>query len=74
MDDHGIGEVDVLACSAEVVRSPTSRCRRMHVATVPEQRLCSVSDPTVIDVCKAEDRCLITLDLDFSNAVCFPDA
>lgn len=27
----------------------------------------SASDPTVIKVCQAEDRCLVTLDLDFSN-------
>ncbi|WP_437765220.1 DUF5615 family PIN-like protein [Sorangium sp. So ce281] len=44
------------------------------VATVPEQGLCSASDPTVIDVCKAEGRCLVTLDLDFSNPVRFRPA
>ncbi|WP_437924775.1 DUF5615 family PIN-like protein [Sorangium sp. So ce291] len=44
------------------------------VATVPEQGLCSASAPTVIDVCKAEGRCLVTLDLDFSNPVRFRPA
>jgi predicted nuclease of predicted toxin-antitoxin system len=37
------------------------------VSTVLEQGLTSASDPTVIKVCQAEDRCLLTLDLDFSN-------
>ncbi|WP_437574754.1 DUF5615 family PIN-like protein [Sorangium sp. So ce887] len=41
---------------------------------MPEQGLCSASDPTVIDVCKAEGRCLVTLDLDFSNPVRFKPA
>ena len=44
------------------------------VATVPEQGLCSASDLAVIDVCKVEGRCLITLDLDFSNPVRFKPA
>ena len=37
------------------------------VSTVLEQGLTAASDPTVIKVCQAEDRCLVTLDLDFSN-------
>ena len=37
------------------------------VSTVLEQGLTSASDPTVIKVCQQEDRCLVTLDLDFSN-------
>lgn len=41
------------------------------VATVPEQKLSSASDLIVINVCKTEGRCLITLDLDFSNPVRF---
>lgn len=41
------------------------------VATVPEQKLTSAPDMTVIQVCKAEGRCLVTLDLDFSNPVHF---
>jgi predicted nuclease of predicted toxin-antitoxin system len=44
------------------------------VATVPEQQLCSASDVTVIHVCKAESRCLVTLDLDFSNPLRFKPA
>ncbi|MGH7230304.1 MAG: DUF5615 family PIN-like protein [Nitrospiraceae bacterium] len=34
------------------------------VATVPEQRLCSSSDRQLIDICRAEARCLLTMDLD----------
>ncbi|NKB72803.1 MAG: hypothetical protein GKR89_37505 [Candidatus Latescibacteria bacterium] len=42
------------------------------VATVPEQNLTSASDRTLIAVCRDEGRCLITLDLDFSNPLVFP--
>ncbi len=41
------------------------------VATVPEQQLCSASDRTLIEVCKTEQRCLVTLDLDFGNPFLF---
>lgn len=41
------------------------------VATVREQQLCSASDVSVINICKAEGRCLVTLDLDFSNPLRF---
>ena len=37
------------------------------VATVPEQGLCSKPDETIIDVCRVEKRCLVTLDLGFSD-------
>ena len=37
------------------------------VATVPEQKLVSASDTTVIEVCRQEARCLVTADRDFSN-------
>jgi predicted nuclease of predicted toxin-antitoxin system len=43
-----------------------------EVATVVDQGLCSASDATVIEVCRAEERCLITLDLDFANPLRFP--
>ena len=35
--------------------------------TILEQNLQSAPDPTVIEVCRVEQRCLVTLDLDFSN-------
>ena len=41
------------------------------VATVVEQGLESAVDPVLIEVCQAEGRCLITLDLDFSNPLQF---
>jgi predicted nuclease of predicted toxin-antitoxin system len=41
------------------------------VATVAEQKLFSVSDPLLIQHCRAEQRAIITLDLDFSNPLIF---
>jgi predicted nuclease of predicted toxin-antitoxin system len=41
------------------------------VATVAGQNLASASDDQVIAVCHSEQRCLITLDLDFSNPLRF---
>ncbi len=41
------------------------------VATVPEQKLCSSSDLELLRICKVEDRCLVTLDLDFGNPLNF---
>jgi predicted nuclease of predicted toxin-antitoxin system len=41
------------------------------VATILEQNLQSAPDPRVIAVCQAEQRCLVTLDLDFSNPLRF---
>ena len=38
------------------------------VATVPDQRLQAASDVGLAEVCRAEDRCLVTLDLGFSVA------
>jgi predicted nuclease of predicted toxin-antitoxin system len=37
------------------------------ISTILEQNLQSAPDPTVIEVCRVEQRCLVTLDLDFSN-------
>jgi predicted nuclease of predicted toxin-antitoxin system len=42
------------------------------VATVPEENLCSALDQEVIDRASSEGRCLVTLDLDFSNPLVFP--
>jgi hypothetical protein len=41
------------------------------VSTVLEQGLTSAVDTVVINVCQAEGRCLVTLDLDFSNPLQF---
>lgn len=42
------------------------------VATVSEQGVCSASDSSLIALCRKEDRCIVTLDLDFSNPLLFP--
>lgn len=41
------------------------------VATVPEQNLCASSDKDLINICRDEKRCLITLDIDFANPLLF---
>lgn len=41
------------------------------VATVPQQRLSGAGDRALIDLCGREGRCLVTLDLDFSNPLVF---
>jgi len=41
------------------------------VATVVEQGLMSTPDENLIEVCRQEARCLVTLDLDFSNPLQF---
>jgi predicted nuclease of predicted toxin-antitoxin system len=43
-----------------------------EVSTVTEQRLGGTSDDELIEVCRIEDRTLVTLDLDFSNVLRFP--
>src|SRR3954447_26385819 len=43
-----------------------------EVATVGDQGLAGAVDRRVIEVCGAERRCLVTLDLDFSNPFVFP--
>jgi predicted nuclease of predicted toxin-antitoxin system len=43
-----------------------------NVSTVPLQNLCGSADRNLIDVCASEGRCLVTLDLDFSNPLQFP--
>ena len=42
-----------------------------EVATAADQGLCSAPDPQLIRVCRSEGRCLVTLDLDFSNPLVF---
>ena len=44
------------------------------VATVHEQSLTSATDSELFEVCRREDRCLVTLDLDFSNPLVFEPA
>ena len=41
------------------------------VATVTEQGLQSAADSALIEICQIEGRCLVTLDLDFSNPLRF---
>jgi len=43
-----------------------------QVSTVFEQSLTGASDPTVASVCAEEERCLITMDRDFTNPLLFP--
>lgn len=42
------------------------------VATVASQGMHGAQDHALIEVCRAEDRCLVTLDRDFSNPFTFP--
>lgn len=48
------------------------RARGHDAATVWEQNLTSASDPQVVAASHAEGRCLVTLDLDFSNPLRYP--
>ena len=41
------------------------------VSTVAEERLYATSDDGLIEVCRVERKCLVTLDLDFSNPLRF---
>jgi uncharacterized protein with PIN domain len=41
------------------------------VSTVAEQNLWSTPDKELIALCRSEQRCLITLDLDFGNPLLF---
>jgi predicted nuclease of predicted toxin-antitoxin system len=42
------------------------------VMTVRDQQLQGCSDQRLFDICSAEHRCLVTLDLDFSDVLRFP--
>jgi len=41
------------------------------VATVHEEGLCSAPDLRLISACREENRCLVSLDLDFANPFLF---
>ena len=41
------------------------------VITVPQQGLCSSPDGELLEVCRKEKRCLVTLDMDFGNPLLF---
>lgn len=41
------------------------------VATVVSEGLSSAADEDLIEICRRERRCLVTLDLDFSNPLLF---
>jgi predicted nuclease of predicted toxin-antitoxin system len=41
------------------------------VATVPDQAMQGFADRTLIETCRSEQRCLVTLDLDFANPLLF---
>lgn len=44
------------------------------VQTIRDQNLQGCSDQRLYDVCCAEQRCLVTMDLDFSDVTRFPPA
>jgi len=50
------------------------RAAAHDVATVPEQGLISAPGSQLIAACRTEGRCLVTLDLDFSNPFHYPPA
>lgn len=50
------------------------RCAEHDVTTVVGQRLGGSADRDLIGVCRAEARCLVTLDLDFGNPLLFRHA
>ena len=41
------------------------------VSTVPAQGLCAAHDRVLIETCRREHRCLVTLDLEFGNSLLF---
>jgi predicted nuclease of predicted toxin-antitoxin system len=45
-----------------------------EVATTAEEGLRGIADHDLLKVCRAEARCLITLDLGFANPLVFPPA
>ena len=44
------------------------------VSTVPEQQMQQAPDSELIRVCREEDRCLVTLDMDFASPLQYPPA
>ena len=47
------------------------RAAGYSVTTVVEEHLSSASDDRLIEVCRSERKCLVTLDLDFGNPIRF---
>jgi len=47
------------------------RAAGYSVTTVVEEGLSSASDDRLIEVCRSERKCLVTLDLDFGNPIRF---
>ncbi len=52
--------------AARILREPGH-----DVSTVVDQKLQGAVDQTIYDVCLREQRCLVTLDLDFANVLRF---
>lgn len=50
------------------------RGRGWDVATVDGQGLSSVTDETLIEVCRVEDRAVVSFDKDFADVIRFPPA
>lgn len=48
------------------------RAAGFDVATVAQQRLVSAPDEILATICGAENRCLVTLDKDFSDPIRYP--
>jgi len=48
------------------------RLAGFDVQTVGEEGLHGITDSRLFEVCRREHRCLVTLDLDFSNILRFP--
>ena len=48
------------------------RAAGFDVATAADQGLRSAPDGRILEVCVAENRCLVTLDKDFSNPLQYP--
>jgi len=42
------------------------------VETIAQEKLSGTSDERLFEICIAEGRCLISLDLDFADVVRFP--
>jgi predicted nuclease of predicted toxin-antitoxin system len=51
--------------------APLFRQHGHDVSTVPDQGLCSANDRALIETCRSERRCLVTLDLEFGNPLLF---
>jgi predicted nuclease of predicted toxin-antitoxin system len=50
------------------------RCRGHDVQTVLEENLAAVADEDLMQACRTERRCLVTLDLEFGNPLLFTPA